>query len=642
METETVRNLPNPYILGKYGLFLTVFKNKHMNNIFPKVQLQTIVVDLHKGQWLKDALAAVGEELIPSNTLLDKTITGVGATSMELESPRHSIILEPTLPVIHDKAMNKPFLPVYKECKTKDIKAYLQNKRIAYKKLLSTPESFYKIKKACHELGMDMYQMFFCLFDECEKLTQDVDYRKKITKPMADFFQFQGKALVSATPLEVSDPRFEGFTRIKIKPDYDYKEDLRLIVTNNVDMSVRKWLLEDLQESPRIFIFMNTTDGINKVVEALDIKEQSKIFCSDASVEKLKKRGLDNVESLYQEPLGKYNFFTCRFYSALDIHVDVLPDVVLLTNLYEASHSMLDPFTESIQAQGRFRKKDEHGKRFKSLTHISNVHFWQAKGMEELEEEINRDLPVYWENYQNLKKRYDEEADLGKKQAIRKDIERCRFADFLNKNEKGEYEIDYFAIDNYYNSKQVESYYQNVQTLSEAYERCGYFNLTMGKPFYFPLGDEERVQLKQKELPFARRCKMIVDILDANRDHIPHDYLLLFKDIQDFDLIYEMYQELGKKVLEEKKYQRAEVKKELEKAKDEKKRFCPELLELIFDTFPLEKSIPQEEIRDKLAELYRRFGITKKVKLKTIEEYYEVSPSYDKKPYTYKLKAFKH
>ena len=118
---------------------------------------------------------------------------------------------------------------------------------------------------------------------------------------------------------------------------------------------------------------------------------------------------------------------------------------------------------------------------------------------------------------------------------------------FSNKNELGEYEIDYFAIDNYYNSKQVESYYQNAPTLSEAYERCGYFNLTMEKPFCFPLGDEERVQLKQKGLPFARRCKMIVDILDANRDHIPHDYLLLFRDIQDFDLIYEMYQELEKR-----------------------------------------------------------------------------------------------
>lgn len=94
--------------------------------------------------------------------------------------------------------------------------------------------------------------------------------------------------------------------------------------------------------------------------------------------------------------------------------------------------------------------------------------------------------------------------------------------------------------------------------------------------------------------------------------------------------------------MEEKKYQCAELKKELEKAKNEKKRFCPELLELIDNTFPLEKSIPQEEIRDKLAELYRRYGITKKVKLNTIEDYYEASPSYDKKPYTYKLKAFKH
>ena len=36
--------------------------------------------------------------------------------------------------------------------------------------------------------------------------------------------RFKGKALVSATPLKFSDPRFEenGFSIIKIEPTYDY------------------------------------------------------------------------------------------------------------------------------------------------------------------------------------------------------------------------------------------------------------------------------------------------------------------------------------------------------------------------------------------------------------------------------------
>lgn len=39
--------------------------------------------------------------------------------------------------------------------------------------------------------------------------------------------------MVSATPIEINDPRFEeqGFQIIKIKPTFDYKRDINLWVT---------------------------------------------------------------------------------------------------------------------------------------------------------------------------------------------------------------------------------------------------------------------------------------------------------------------------------------------------------------------------------------------------------------------------
>ena len=75
---------------------------------------------------------------------------------------------------------------------------------IEYKKIITTPESFYKIRKAAEELNINIYKTFFCLFDECEKVTQDVDYRRKISQPIYDFFKFEQKAFVSATPLLMS------------------------------------------------------------------------------------------------------------------------------------------------------------------------------------------------------------------------------------------------------------------------------------------------------------------------------------------------------------------------------------------------------------------------------------------------------
>ena len=58
---------------------------------------------LKKGEWLLDALKRIGHSMIPSNCILDKTLTGLGATHSEIYSKRSSIIIEPNVPVILGK-----------------------------------------------------------------------------------------------------------------------------------------------------------------------------------------------------------------------------------------------------------------------------------------------------------------------------------------------------------------------------------------------------------------------------------------------------------------------------------------------------------------------------------------------------------
>lgn len=57
-------------------------------------------------------------EEIPSNVILYKTLTGIGATYSEIKAQRHSIIIEPNVPVIigkcnSDKHKNDNLLGVY-------------------------------------------------------------------------------------------------------------------------------------------------------------------------------------------------------------------------------------------------------------------------------------------------------------------------------------------------------------------------------------------------------------------------------------------------------------------------------------------------------------------------------------------------
>ena len=96
---------------------------------------------------------------------------------------------------------------------------------------------------------MNIYKEYFCLFDESEHLTEDTDYRRSISAPMKEFFKFEGKALVSATPLKPSKYTLTLFLRhqfkwIEIKPDYDYREDMTLVTTRSFYKRVKQEVKE--------------------------------------------------------------------------------------------------------------------------------------------------------------------------------------------------------------------------------------------------------------------------------------------------------------------------------------------------------------------------------------------------------------
>ena len=192
--------------------------------------METSIIKINKDENGKIQYLTEVLPMIPTNTILYKTLTGLGATYGELKAERNSIIIEPNVPVIIGKCKDPKhkadnLFGVYEGVYTEDVIKYLEksgNKKI---KLLTTPESFCKIKDAFEALDMDVYGTCFLLFDECHKIVKDVDYRSDITLPIDDFFMFNEKALVSATPLSFSDKHFEkqGFQIIKIEPVFEYK-----------------------------------------------------------------------------------------------------------------------------------------------------------------------------------------------------------------------------------------------------------------------------------------------------------------------------------------------------------------------------------------------------------------------------------
>ena len=600
---------------------------------------------LKKGEWLLDALKRIGHSMIPSNCILNKTLTGLGATHSEIHSKRSSIIIEPNVPVILGKLdENETLEAVYAKCTPYNLKKYLQMD-IKYKKIITTPESFHKIRKAAEELGINIYKTFFCLFDECEKVTQDIDYRRKISQPIYDFFRFEQKAFVSATPLPMSHPEFgrQGFQMVKVEPSFDYRKDLTLIVTNSYYECLRR-VLDSLRDSKHICIFFNVTDGITELISNLGIADY-KVFCSEDSVKKLMKRGMMQAYSQIDYPLARYNFFTCRFYSALDIRIGKYkPDIIMLTDHRTANWTMIDPFTEAIQIQGRFRKRGKDDVTYNSLTHISTVNpDIKVRSKEEIQNRVERFIA----NYYLLKEEHDAELDEFKKQAILEDMNNLKYQDLID--ERGE--VNPFSVDNLYNEERVRSYYQSADALYHAYLDTGFFNVTFLNVCDC-VGADDIERLNNTKILIDQRkiiLQLIVRIeqwfMEGKITYQDKEmHLDFFRQQPEGNYVLTAYEKIGKDAIVSAEYKRTLIDRkvrEFDKAQANKLRFSENVLKDIQREFPLGVYIPKKDIQQRLHMILQENGVMYKVTHDSIRDYYDVTESNSKELPSFKLNVFR-
>lgn len=173
--------------------------------------------------------------IIPNNIILNKVLTGWGATYCEIKAKRHSIILVPNKCQIESKCNTKDdtdyLHPVTEKYKEKELVAHIENANGRYIKFISTPEGLKKLIRAILITGGNPYTDYFILMDECHKLTKDIKFRVNISSCVDDFFCFHNKAMISATPFIPSDPRLQYFRKIKVNHTRDVKKriDLKLV-----------------------------------------------------------------------------------------------------------------------------------------------------------------------------------------------------------------------------------------------------------------------------------------------------------------------------------------------------------------------------------------------------------------------------
>ncbi|MFA6706194.1 MAG: DEAD/DEAH box helicase family protein, partial [Bacteroidales bacterium] len=306
--------------------------------------------------------------------LIDKSITGLGATTLEMNANRNSIIVTPTKNLAYSKWSKDKnnFLYVGSEIgeiletvSVDKIKDYASKKNIEFKKIFVVADSLWKVIDALRNLGINFQQDYFIMIDEVDKFMKDTSYREKLEMAIDFYFLFnkENRAMITATINDFSNPLIKN----EVKTEFIFEQplrDMKLIATNNATIACEVKIMEILVNNPddKIFIALNSTGIPLKIISNLiilnpSLKERIGIACSDSrkNNEEIKPYYIDLNDINNKGILPKDICFTT---STNFVGIDIKDNYHLISvSTLQHKHHILTA-SDLIQIYGRNRKID--------------------------------------------------------------------------------------------------------------------------------------------------------------------------------------------------------------------------------------------------------------------------------------------
>lgn len=266
--------------------------------------------------------------------LIDKKITGIGATTLELKSQRNSIIVMPTKALAYDKynslenkedvllCIGTGYLDLIEPISELKICNYIKEKDISYHKIIVIADSIGKVVSALLKYDKNVYANYFFMVDEIDSLQSNNKLRKRISNVIDYYFKFkvQMRALVSATINEFSHPL------LKEEPltIFDYKtpkkRDITLIYTKNTNVILAEKIISIADNSQeKIVVAYNSILNILQTIRLLpeELQAQCNILCSDTN-----KTEVEEYYTLLNDGRleRRITFMTSSYFSGIDIY----------------------------------------------------------------------------------------------------------------------------------------------------------------------------------------------------------------------------------------------------------------------------------------------------------------------------------
>lgn len=578
--------------------------------------------------------------VIPTNTIIYKTMPGLGATFAEIKADRDSVLIEPNVPVIigkcnQQKHKDDNLLGVYHGISYAEVIIYLQNtlkegKRI---KIMVTPESFTKVVDALKRVGLDIRKDCFVLHDEIQHLVKDPFFRKGIGFPMDIFFQCQNKAMVSATPINIyMDPRFSDFEILKIGVTNFQPIIINLELTTDIVLRAKEIIMSKLQEGKPLFVFLNDTNSIEGFIKYLSCKKLSSIFCSNDGVRKLNEHGFNRAYSIWDNTnMREINWLTSRFYNAVDIELLEKPNVVLISDVWNIPYTIIDPYSDAIQITGRFRNG------IASLTHITNSN---NNNLRCTEAYFLADLNKLEKEYNMLKLGFKTTVSPDERSRFYSEMSVHAFSKFVNNDGS----LNYLKLSNEIYDDLIKGKYFNWHTIIDAYKDCGFFHVTSNVEPYIGKEREHLPTTRQNKSSFNRIQAIVfqLDDLRGSNDEVAMEHKRMLDRINH--TIVRAYDLLGSGELKSLNFSYRKIKIALIKKEHDIKARSKDVYEYVDTIFKVGSRHTVKYIKEQLTIIYKDMGVPEQPKVtgETIKIYFVVKPTkiYGQRGYTLNKKLF--
>ena len=563
--------------------------------------------------------------------ILNKGVTGCGATSVAIEDEHKTIICSPRINLIKNKVgQHKGLLGVYGDVKNDEIMAYLEKTETP--KIMVTYDSMPRLAKL-----IDDKSDWRVVVDEYQYLLIDSGFRSDKAIALLDVVNgFDYVTYLSATP--IADKYIQEMEQFKDVPyteliwgDNVEKIDVERVVSakpiDNAIMIVRNYQNGEFPKigdavSKECVIFLNSVTNISNIVRQTELPpEDVNIIVADTEENRKLvrqiKEGFDiGTIPLEGEPHKMFTFCTSTAFAGCDFYSTCASTFVISDN--KKVHTSIDIATELAQIAGRQRLACNPFR--KTIVFIYNVDIGEADS-----EVYKKAIEQKLEKSEKMAEWKNGAPDDFKKDVIKETSEMQNIKKYSESYVRYDEKSDCFTVNRWAYLNELFAYdvqhenYQDSVIVKKQLEESGFG--IKGEESQWDYKEQLKcILVKEGFTDRMKRYCELRQMKETCRFYLASD--IMERQYEDLRLYYDR---LGYERIKALGFKEKDLKNELQRS------YCENDIRQKFrDTFIVGQRMATEDIKWRMSEIYSMYGINKSGVATHLERDYGIRMKYVK------------